>query len=93
MSIYIILGLGIVLILIFIFYNNNNNNNTEIMETCIHSPFFRKSFQLYGYDDDDISEIQLSLYNMDKKYNIDYKNNQYYFIKDNEIINEISECI
>jgi len=50
--------------------NDNNDNNDDNNRSIIHSSKLNKGFFINGYNDDDISKIQLSLNKRDNIYKI-----------------------
>ena len=64
----------------------NTLKNTNSMRRIIHDPKKNKSFFITGYNDNQISEIQLSLNKRNKKYEI--KNNSLY--KNNSLIQSLT---
>lgn len=58
---------------IIVSYLRKTNKNIDINDRIIHDPEKNRSYFIKGYNDDEISQIQLSL----------NKRNKVYFIKDN----------
>ena len=84
--------LGLILLVIgfhiYITFKNKNISNMSIL----HSSKMNRSFYVNGYNNDKISEIQLSINKRDNKYNIKLKENKYYLLKNNRNIKELSIC-
>ena len=81
---FIIFILAYCLVSSLINKDNNNNINKEIY--IIHDPKINKSFFISGYNDNQISEIQLSLNKRNNIYEI--KNNNLY--KNNSLIQSLT---
>lgn len=84
-KIIIILLLLIAAYCIVSYFENKSNTNNS-MKRIIHDPEKNKSFFITGYNDNQISEIQLSLNKRNKKYEI--KNNSLY--KNNSLIQPLT---
>ena len=60
--------------------------------TILHSSKMNHSFFVNGYNNDKISEIQLSLNKRDNNYEINFEENKYYLSKNNRNIKELFIC-
>tara|TARA_A100001015_G_C14747418_1_gene616160 strand:+ start:388 stop:660 length:273 start_codon:yes stop_codon:yes gene_type:complete len=84
--------LGLILLVIgfhiYLTFKKKNISNMKLL----HSSKMNRSFYVNGYNNDKISEIQLSINERDNKYNIKLKENKYYLFKNNRNIKELSIC-
>lgn len=61
-------------------------------EVFIHSSKYRRSFLINGFNDEKISEMQLSLNKRDNKYKIVHEDNNYKLYKKDKVIEDLLEC-
>ena len=82
-----IIFLIVVLFILYIFFITTQPKPVNNMR-IIHSSLHNRSFYINDYNDNIISDIQLSLNHRDGYYKIIFKDN-FYLLKDNKIINSI----
>ena len=81
------------LILVLGFYAYIYFKESKIQnEVFIHSSKYRRSFLINGFNDEKISEIQLSLNKRDNKYKIELEDNNYKLYKKDKIIKDLLAC-
>lgn len=85
--------LGLILIVLgfyaYIYFKESKIQN----EVFIHSSKYRRSFLVNGYNNEKISEIQLSLNKRDNKYKIVLEDNNYKLYKKDKVIEILLECV
>ena len=81
------------LLLVLGFYGYIYFKETKIQnEVFIHSSKYRRSFLINGFNDEKISEIQLSLNKRDNNYKIVLEDNNYKLYKKDKIIENLLAC-
>lgn len=85
---FLFLILLVIGLYIYITIKKKNITNTYLL----HSSKMNRSFYVDGYNNDKISEIQLSLNKRNDNYKIVTKENKYYLFKKNRKIKELSIC-
>ena len=73
---------------VYIYFKESKIQN----EVFIHSSKYRRSFLINGFNDEKISEIQLSLNKRDNNYKIVLEDNNYKLYKKDKIIKDLLAC-